>query len=147
MYVRHFTSLHLFGLLVGSLLDAVSQCPNSKMSLERVVFYSAEIILALSHMHRLGFIYRDLKPPNIILCNNGHIKLVDLGGIVDHKGKLLSKNHCAPQPSSFRLFASTRRVAACPPDSIMLENVSEVHRPMSIMGMSLYFSTHMLQIS
>lgn len=50
------------------------------MSEDRVRFYSAEILLALFHMHRLGMIYRDLKPANVILNHDGHIKLVDLGG-------------------------------------------------------------------
>ncbi|KAF7989712.1 hypothetical protein HCN44_008386 [Aphidius gifuensis] len=42
-------------------------------------FYLSEIIIALEHLHRHGIIYRDLKPENVLLDINGHIKLTDFG--------------------------------------------------------------------
>lgn len=42
-------------------------------------FYSAEIILALEHIHRLGIIHRDLKPENILLNEKMHIQITDFG--------------------------------------------------------------------
>ena len=44
-----------------------------------VRFYMAETILALAHLHRVGLIYRDVKPSNILLTSDGHVKLADLG--------------------------------------------------------------------
>jgi serine/threonine protein kinase len=46
---------------------------------ERVRFYAAEIISAISHLHCLGIVYRDLKPENILLSMAGHIQLTDFG--------------------------------------------------------------------
>ncbi|KAH7925304.1 kinase-like protein [Leucogyrophana mollusca] len=42
-------------------------------------FYSAEVALALNHLHSLDIIYRDLKPENILLNYDGHIKIADFG--------------------------------------------------------------------
>ncbi|KAI9683828.1 MAG: Serine/threonine-protein kinase [Trizodia sp. TS-e1964] len=42
-------------------------------------FYMAQITLAIEAVHALGFIHRDIKPDNIILDRDGHIKLTDFG--------------------------------------------------------------------
>ena len=39
----------------------------------------AEMIVAVATVHRLGYIHRDLKPDNILLDWQGHLKLTDLG--------------------------------------------------------------------
>ncbi|KIP05161.1 hypothetical protein PHLGIDRAFT_31013 [Phlebiopsis gigantea 11061_1 CR5-6] len=46
---------------------------------ERSRFYSAELLLALEHLHELDVVYRDLKPENILLDYTGHIALCDFG--------------------------------------------------------------------
>lgn len=75
--------------IVGSLDDALKLCRDRRLPEERVVFYSAEIVLAISHMHRMGFMYRDLKPKNVLLMGSGHIKLVDMGGVIDPQERVL----------------------------------------------------------
>lgn len=44
-----------------------------------VQIYSAELALALEHVHSLNIIYRDLKPENIMVGIDGHLKLTDFG--------------------------------------------------------------------
>lgn len=41
--------------------------------------YAAELVLALDHLHRMGFIYRDIKPENILIDAEGHLRLTDFG--------------------------------------------------------------------
>jgi len=42
-------------------------------------FYIAQTILAIDSIHQLGYIHRDIKPDNLLLDLNGHIKLSDFG--------------------------------------------------------------------
>jgi serine/threonine protein kinase len=98
----------LFGVaIVGTLLDSLAICDGRRMSEERVRFYAAEIILALTHIHRMGMIYRDLKPANVLLCADGHIKLVDMGGVVDVGGKALGYQSLSSRVSGDAVFQPT----------------------------------------
>ncbi|KAK9711684.1 Serine/threonine-protein kinase [Basidiobolus ranarum] len=42
-------------------------------------FYMAECVLAIEAIHEMGFVHRDIKPDNILIDGNGHIKLSDFG--------------------------------------------------------------------
>ncbi|KJH41821.1 kinase domain protein [Dictyocaulus viviparus] len=42
-------------------------------------FYAAEIVCALEYIHGKNIVYRDLKPENLMLCRDGHIKMADFG--------------------------------------------------------------------
>jgi serine/threonine protein kinase len=52
---------------------------ETAFSEERAKFYTAELVLALKHLHKYNIVYRDLKPENILLDSNGHVALTDFG--------------------------------------------------------------------
>ncbi|KAK6917896.1 Protein kinase domain, partial [Dillenia turbinata] len=65
---------------------------------QAVKFYAAEVLLALEYLHMLGIIYRDLKPENVLVREDGHIMLSDFD---------LSL-HCAVCPTlPFRIAPTT----------------------------------------
>ena len=51
-----------------------------------VRFYTAQIAIALQHLHEFGIAYRDLKPENILIDEDGYIKLCDFGASVHFQG-------------------------------------------------------------
>ncbi|XP_043926944.1 rhodopsin kinase GRK7 [Protopterus annectens] len=49
------------------------------LDMNRTIFYSAQITCGLLHLHSINIIYRDMKPENVLLDDNGNCRLSDLG--------------------------------------------------------------------
>lgn len=70
----------------GSMSAMISR--EKRFSENRARIYLSEILLAIEELHRRDIIYRDLKPDNIVLDEEGHALLTDFGlskeGIMDN---------------------------------------------------------------
>jgi serine/threonine protein kinase len=64
--------------LEGESLDLVMSTPDRLNLLEKITTV-IQICRGLSYMHRRGVVHRDLKPGNIMLCNDGAVKIFDFG--------------------------------------------------------------------
>lgn len=52
---------------------------SGKFSSATSFFYAAEIVSALEYLHSLSIVYRDMKPENLLLDREGHLKITDFG--------------------------------------------------------------------
>ena len=52
---------------------------NGPLTLDSGRTLCAEVALALGHLHERGYMYRDLKSENVLVCIDGHVKLTDFG--------------------------------------------------------------------
>ncbi|GMP90256.1 hypothetical protein CsSME_00041468 [Camellia sinensis var. sinensis] len=73
----------------GRDLHSLRKQQSEKMFSDDIIrFYAAELVLALEYLHELGIVYRDLKPDNVMVQQDGHLMLIDF----DLSTKLSPKN-------------------------------------------------------
>jgi len=128
----------------GDLQKALNNSPNCRLSESRARFYTAEIVLALAYLHEIGLMYRDLKPSNVLLNADGHVQLVDLGGVVDESGKVLGKSNQVSDIAPF--FSKVAHKIKSVEDIEEAANSTEgsPKRRLSIMGTFGYMAPEMV---
>jgi len=81
MYASFQTSSKLYYCMEhmagGEFFRMLQQQKDHRVSEDVARFYAAEVILAIEYLHRMGFVYRDLKPENVLMRGDGHIALAD----------------------------------------------------------------------
>lgn len=63
--------------LTGETLEQIIS--NRQLTPDDIANYTNQILSALGHIHSLGIIHSDLKPDNIIIDNEGQLRLIDFG--------------------------------------------------------------------
>nr|AML79557.1 putative LOV domain-containing protein [Leucodon brachypus] len=61
----------------GELFLLLERQPRKVFTEDAVRFFAAEVVIALEYLHCVGVVYRDLKPENVLLREDGHIQLTD----------------------------------------------------------------------
>ncbi|KAF6164563.1 hypothetical protein GIB67_025389 [Kingdonia uniflora] len=75
--VSHYSCL-VMEFCNGGDLHALRQLqPRKTFSITAAKFYAAETLLAIEYLHMMGIVYRDLKPENVLVREDGHIMLSD----------------------------------------------------------------------
>jgi cGMP-dependent protein kinase len=69
----------LYGDLYSVLYEEEPYCRKGSLSYPLAKFYIANIVLGLAHIHEKGYVYRDLKPENVLLTSYGYLKIIDFG--------------------------------------------------------------------
>nr|XP_046183708.1 myotonin-protein kinase-like isoform X2 [Oncorhynchus gorbuscha] len=62
----------------GDLLTLLSKF-GDRIPEDMAQFYLAEMVMAIDSIHRMGYVHRDIKPDNIMLTAEGHVRLGDFG--------------------------------------------------------------------
>jgi len=52
---------------------------GKKLPPPAATLYAAEVVTAMEAVHQMGYIYRDLKPENLLVDGEGHLKMIDFG--------------------------------------------------------------------
>ncbi|KAL9242418.1 hypothetical protein vseg_016413 [Gypsophila vaccaria] len=73
----HYSCLVMEYCSGGDLYALRLRQPLRRFPISSAKFYAAETLLALEYLHMMGIIYRDLKPENVLVREDGHIMLSD----------------------------------------------------------------------
>ncbi|GAV61723.1 Pkinase domain-containing protein [Cephalotus follicularis] len=76
---RSSTSLYLVFEYMEHDLAGLSSCPDIKFSESQVKCYMNQLLCAIEHCHLRGIMHRDIKVSNILVSNEGVLKLGDFG--------------------------------------------------------------------
>lgn len=68
----------------GDLLTLLSKFED-RLPEDMARFYICEMVLAIHSIHELRYVHRDIKPDNVLLDANGHIRLADFGSCLKLK--------------------------------------------------------------
>lgn len=88
------------------------------LSEDQARFYIAEMVIAIDTIHKLGFIHRDVKPDNLLIDKDGHLKLSDFGLCksfnvdMDSFPQSSVSAHSNNTPSNLNELSMTERAAA-----------------------------------
>ncbi|XP_057968006.1 protein kinase PINOID 2 [Malania oleifera] len=106
--------------------------PAKRFSISSAKFYAAETLLAIEYLHMMGVVYRDLKPENVLVREDGHIMLSDFDlsfkCVVVPKLLRLKQPNSESTPGSAKRAKSSTPSCASPMQPVLSCFLSENHK-------------------
>lgn len=138
------------GDLIGETYEV--EAPSRVLGMQRAVHYAEQTLNGLACMHFAGMVHRDVKPFNLLLTSDDHVKIIDFGlsgkrgeGLAKAKGERVgSPYYSAPEQEEdpnkadarsdlysvgvmfFRMLGGRLPSASCERISLCNENVHPV---------------------
>jgi serine/threonine-protein kinase len=99
--VKYFHEFYYDGEfhLVIEYLDGetlMASSPRTPFQEQQVIAWAYQLLDALSYMHSNGIVHRDINPKNIMLGNDGTVKLIDFGTAKNMNGVSKDKTNHDP---------------------------------------------------
>ena len=109
---------------------------------EHAKFYLSQIVCALEYLHSIDIVYRDLKTENVMLDQDGHVKLIDFGlSKLGMNDGVLTNTFCGTGESLAMhgiLLHHNIRVAASLQAMLVLYYLMAQRRPLFVTKQSCY---------
>lgn len=118
----------------GDLHHILSNIPGHAFPAAVARHIFAELVLAIHHLHCLGYLYRDLKPGNVLIDADGHVQLCDMG-LVQRLRTSTDRFGKRKLSGRVRAFAGTRSYMA--PEQLMSESTGSYGAPADVWGLGV----------
>jgi 3-phosphoinositide dependent protein kinase-1 len=96
----------------GELFDQIVR--KGRLSEDEARFYAAEIVDILEYLHSAGLIHRDVKPENLLLTSDGHIKIADFGSVKPTKDTPIKVLPNSTSKRKHKAALNCHRIRTCP---------------------------------
>ncbi|XP_008792077.2 protein kinase PINOID 2-like [Phoenix dactylifera] len=104
----HYSCLVMEFCPGGDLHVVRQRQPGRRFTISSSRFYAAETLLALEYLHMMGVVYRDLKPENVLVRDDGHIMLSDFDlSLQCHVVPRLLRQRLDPKPAEKKARGSS----------------------------------------
>ena len=100
---------------------------KDKLTEDEARFYIAELILAVESIHKLDCIHRDIKPDNILIDKDGHIKLSDFGlaKVSDNLNSIKDENFNPKKMTHKKLYSCVGTAYYVAPEVLIKKGYSQ----------------------
>ncbi|EOA15552.1 hypothetical protein CARUB_v10005084mg [Capsella rubella] len=134
----------------GRDLNSLRKKQSEEMFSDEIIkFYAAELVIALEYLHNQGIVYRDLKPDNVMVQENGHLMLVDFDLSTNlpprtPQSPRLSTTRTTKKERSFFAFSGFCNSGISPDDSVSRSSESSGEKSNSFVGTEEYVAPEVI---